>query len=88
MHGWQGSWEQQIQEFARRGHKSKASSGAQSEAQGHQQHPGPEKQDSQHKLNVNQPRESFPAKTLRPAVLKILRVVNLLRVVNAMRVTL
>ena len=62
------AWERgrQIQECAPRGHEANASPGvaAHSEAPGRssgagqQQHPKPEKQDSQHKLH--QPRGSFP----------------------------
>ena len=64
LHGWQGSWEQQIQEFARRGKEANASPEARSEAPGrcsgarHQQHSKPQNKDSQHKLN--QARGCFP----------------------------
>ena len=64
LHGWQGSWGQQIQEFARRGHEAML-------VQGHSEAPGQssgagrissardqKNWDSQHMLN--QPRVSFP----------------------------
>ena len=57
LHRWPGSWRQQIQEFARTHHEANPSPGAHSEAPGRssgagrQQHPPPENQDSQHKLN-------------------------------------
>ena len=56
FYGGRGAGGQQIQDFAWRRHEANPSSGAQSEAPGrtrepgHQQHQGPENQDSQHKL--------------------------------------